>query len=285
MQRGNGSGYAQQWNLALQKTFGQNWSIETGYLGSKLTRLGMPDVNLNQLQVSDLALGEQLTQQAPNPFFGEIPPSSSLGGPTIARQQLLRPYPRFTEVTLYRNNTGHSTYHSFQNRVEKRFSKGITFTLAYTFSKLIDDAGAVFDAAILTGPVASYQAADSHNKQLEKDVSTGNVPHIFSSGFVYELPFGRGRSRALSGWRDVLAGGWQLAGIVRAQSGSPIAVTQTTNLNAFAGFGIQRPNRIGDPELPGGQRGTARWFNTAAFAQAPQFTLGSSSRNPVTGPS
>jgi hypothetical protein len=108
VQRGNGSGYAQQWNFALQKTFGENWSIETGYLGSKLTRLGMPDVNLNQLQVSDLALGEQLTQQALNPFFGEIPPSSSLGGPTIARQQLLRPYPRFTEVTLYRNNTGHS---------------------------------------------------------------------------------------------------------------------------------------------------------------------------------
>jgi hypothetical protein len=247
--------------------------------------LGVPDVNLNQLQVSDLALGAQLTQQVPNPFFGEIPPSSSLGGPTIARHQLLRPYPRFTEVTLYRNNTGHSTYHSFQARAERRFSAGLTFTLAYTFSKLNDDAGAVFDSAILTGPVASYQAADSHNKQLEKDVSTGNIPHIFSSGFVYELPFGRGRTRSLTGWRDVLAGGWQLAGIARAQSGSPLAVTQATNLNAFAGLGIQRPNRIGDPELPSDQSGTARWFNTAAFAQAPQFTLGSSSRNPVTGPS
>jgi hypothetical protein len=284
VQRNNGSGYAQQWNFALQKTFGDNWSVETGYLGSKLTRLGIPDVNLNQLPVSDLALGSQLTQQVLNPFFGEIPPSSSLGGPTIAAQQLLRPYPRFAEVTLYRNNVGHSTYHSFQARVERRFSAGLTFTLAYTFSKLIDDAGAVFDAAVLTGPVASYQAADSHNKQLEKDASTGNVPAVFSSGFVYELPFGRGRAVALSGWRDLLAGGWQLAGIVRAQSGSPIAVTQATNLNAFAGFGIQRPNRIGDPELPSEERTAGRWFNTAAFSQAPQFTLGSSSRNPVTGP-
>lgn len=216
VQRDNGSGYAQRWNFALQKTFGATWSMETGYLGSKLTRLGVPDVNLNQLHVSDLALGAQLTQQVPNPFLGEIPPSSSLGGPTIARQQLLRPYPRFTGVTLYRNNTGHSTYHSFQARVERRFSSGLTFTLAYTFSKLIDDAGAVFDAAILTGPVANYQAADSHNKQLEKDVSTGNVPHILSSGFVYELPFGRGRSRSLSP-----AGGmfWPADGNWRASSG------------------------------------------------------------------
>ncbi|MFN0101675.1 MAG: carboxypeptidase regulatory-like domain-containing protein [Bryobacteraceae bacterium] len=285
VQRTNGSGYAQQWNLSLQKTFGADWSFEAGYLGSKLTRLGVPDVNLNQLSVERLALGSQLTQQVTNPYFGEIPANTSLGTPTIARGQLLRPYPRFTTVTLYRNNIGHSTYHSFQSRIEKRFSRGLTLTAAYTFSRLIDDAGAVFDSAVLTGPVTNFQAADSFNKRLEKDVSTGNVPHIFSSGFVFELPFGRGRARSLSGWRDVLAGGWQVAGIARAQSGSPIAVTQATNLNAFAGFGIQRPNRLMDPALPVNRRSTGRWFDTSAFSQAPQFTIGNSSRNPVVGPS
>ncbi|MBL8214488.1 MAG: TonB-dependent receptor [Bryobacterales bacterium] len=274
VQRTNGSGYAQQWNVMLQKTFATNWSIEAGYLGSKLTRLGVPDVNLNQLTVEQLALGSQLTQQVPNPYLGQIPANTSLGTPTIARGQLLRPFPRFTTVTLYRNNIGHSTYHSFQTRLERRFAQGLTFTAAYTFSRLIDDAGAVFDSAVLTGPVANFQAADSFNKRLEKDVSTGNVPHIFSSGVVWELPLGRGRLR----------GGWQIAGIARAQSGSPIAVTQATNLNAFAGFGIQRPNRVANPTLAGHQRSVARWFNTQAFAQAPQFTIGNSSRNPVVGP-
>lgn len=149
---------------------------------------------------------------------------------------------------------------------------------------MIDDAGAVFDAAILTGPVASFQAADSHNKRLEKDVSTGNIPHAFSGGFIYELPFGRSRSVPLRGWRELFAGGWQVAGIVRLQSGSPIAVTQATNLNAFAGFGIQRPNRAANPALPEGERSATRWFNTAAFTHAPQFTIGNSSRNPVSGP-
>jgi hypothetical protein len=143
----------------------------------------------------------------------------------------------------------------------------------------------VFDSAVLTGPVSNFQAADSFNKRLEKDVSTGNVPQILSSGGVYEMPFGRGRARSLSGWQDLLAGGWQLAGIVRLQSGSPIPITQATNLNAFAGFGIQRPNRIADPALPADQRTTGRYFNTAAFGQAPQFAIGNSSRNPVSGPS
>lgn len=72
--------------------------------------------------------------------------------------------------------------------------------------------------------------------------------------------------------------------IARLQSGSPLAVTQATNLNAFAGSGIQRPNRVADPTLPPDRRGTARWFDTAAFAQAAQGVIGTSSRNPVVGP-
>jgi hypothetical protein len=68
------------------------------------------------------------------------------------------------------------------------------------------------------------------------------------------------------------------------QSGIPFAVTQTTNFNAFAGFGTQRPNLIGDPTLPDHERTSAKWFNTAAFAVAPQFAVGNASRNPVRGP-
>jgi hypothetical protein len=75
-----------------------------------------------------------------------------------------------------------------------------------------------------------------------------------------------------------------LSGIVTLQSGVPIAVTQATNNNAFAGFGIQRPNLVGDPDLSPDERSVSRWFNTAAFATAPQFTLGTASRNPVRGP-
>ena len=282
--RGNGSGYAQQWNLTLQTTARANWSFETGYLGSKITRLGVPDTNLNQLPVSALSQGALLTQQVPNPFYGQIPAGSSLSSPTIARQQLLRLYPRFTTVTLYRNNVGNSTYHALATRVERRFSRGATFTASYTFSKLIDDASSVFDAAILTGPVANFPVADSFNRRLEKDVSNGDIPHAFTASFVYELPFGRGRSRALAGWREWVGGGWGVAGIVRAQSGIPVAVSQATNFNSFAGFGAQRPFRVGNPELPADQRATSRYFNTAAFAAAPQFALGDSSRNPVRGP-
>ena len=82
----------------------------------------------------------------------------------------------------------------------------------------------------------------------------------------------------------LLLNDWTMTGIVTLQSGMPIAVTQATNQNAFAGFGTQRPNLVSSPELSGDQRTVARWFDTSAFEAARQFTLGTSSRNPVRGP-
>jgi hypothetical protein len=61
--------------------------------------------------------------------------------------------------------------------------------------------------------------------------------------------------------------------------------TPCLHFNAFAGFGVQRPNLAGIPALPADHRTPGQWFNTAAFAAAPQFTIGSASRNPVRGPS
>jgi hypothetical protein len=272
-QRDNGSGYSQQWNFTIQKTFGPNISIDMGYLGSKNTRLGIPEANLNQLQPSYFNLGSALLRKVPNPYYGQIPPSSSIGGPTVAAQQLLRAYPRFTTVALFRDNVGNSTYHAFQVSAQKRFSRGLTFTFAYTFSKLIDDASSYFSQTIFTGPVLNNTgAADAFNRHLEKDVSSGDIPNVFSASWTYNIP---------KVWK---ISGWQIAGIVRAQSGDAVPVTQATNFDASLGFAVQRPNRNSNPNGFSG-RSAGQWFNTAAFTQAPQFTIGNSSRNPVRGPS
>ena len=100
------------------------------------------------------------------------------------------------------------------------------------------------------------------------------------ASFVYDLDFFRNKN----GIAGKLLKGWSANGIINIQDGIPVAVTQATNFNAFAGFGVQRPNRVGNPTLPRGERTTAAWFNAQAFAQAPQFTIGNSSRNPVRGP-
>jgi hypothetical protein len=279
-----GSGYVQQWNLAIQREITGNLVAEVAYAGSKVTHVGIPDSNINQLTAEQLAMGNSLLQLAPNPFFGQIPRSSSIGDPTIPLAQLLRPFPRFTAVSLYRNNVGNTSYNALQAKLEKRLSRGLAFLVSYTRSKLIDDAGQVFDASIQTGPVGNFPVADSFNRALEKDVSTGDIPNVFVTSFTYELPFGKGKSFNLAGVADKLLGGWNINGAILLQSGMPFSVTQITNFNAFAGFGTQRPNVLRNPNLPADQRTTGRWFDTSAFAVAPQFTIGNASRNPVRGP-
>ena len=274
-----GSGYVQQWNVAIQREMSSNLSFEIAYAGSKITHVGIPDTNLNQLTAEQLKLGTALLERVPNPYFGQLPRSSSLGDPTIPRAQLLKPFPRFTTVSFYRNNVGNTNFHALQMKLEKRLSQGLSLLASYTRSKLIDDASSVFDASILTGPVANFPVADSFNRKLERDVSTGDIPNVVTVSGTYELPFK---------WRGLLGrfgNDWELAGLMSLQSGVPLAITQATNFNAFAGFGTQRPNLIGNPTLPSAQRSTVTFFNPQAFTIAPQFTLGSSSRNPVRGAS
>ena len=261
-----GSGYVQQWNAAFQHDIAASTVIEAAYVGSVITHVGIPDTNLNQLSVDQLALGPALLQRVPNPYFGVVPRSSSLGDPTTTVAQLLKPYPAYTTVSLYRNNVGTTRYDGLELSLRRRFRRGLAYTASYTRSKLVDDASSVFDASILTGPVANFPVADSHNRRLERDYSTGDIPHVFVASGVWDFK------------------GWTAGGIVTLQSGIPVAVTQSTNFNAFAGFGTQRPNLTGDPSLRADERSAARWFDTSAFTVAPQFTLGNASRNPVRGP-
>ena len=110
------------------------------------------------------------------------------------------------------------------------------------------------------------------------------MPNVITGSLVYELPAGRNHLVGNNTLGNAVLGGWSVNSITVAQSGMPVAITQGTNFNAFAGFALQRPNLVAHPNLAPDPRTPARFFNTTAFATAPQFTLGNASRNPVRGP-
>ena len=279
-----GSGYAQQWNASVQRQLTPNTVVEVSYIGSKITHVGIPDSNINQLTEEQLQLGEALLTRVPNPYFGVIPRSSSIGDPTITVAQLMKPFPEYTAVSFYRNNVGVSRYQGVALSIRQRLSRGLTYSAAYTRSTLKDTASSVFDASILTGPLTNAAVADSHNLDRDYDYSTGDIPHYFGASLVWDLPIGEGRAKQPRGVVGMLASDWSIATVVTLQSGVPVAVTQANSLG-YAGFTTQRPNLAGDPALPSDERTPARWFNTSAFATANQFSLGTASRNPVRGPS
>jgi hypothetical protein len=280
-----GSGYVQQWNVAVQRQITNTLSFEVAYVGSHIVHVGIPDSNLNQLSAGQLSQGASLLTQVPNPYYGQLTASSSIGGPTVTAAQLLKPYPRFLNVATYRNNSGGANYNAAQAKVEQRFSHGMYLLFSYTHSRLIDDASSVFSTTVLSSPNSnSLIAADTYRPQLERDVSSGDMPNVTTISGIYELPAGRGHRFASGGICNAVFGGWSLNAITLLQSGMPVTVTQATNFNAFAGFALQRPTIVGDPTLSPDQRTPAKFFNTGAFTTTPQFAIGNASRNPVRGP-
>jgi len=280
-----GSGYVQQWNLAIEREITGHLSFDIAYVGSHVVHVGMPDTNLNQLTVDQLSKGSALLTKINNPYFGQLPASSSIGGKTITYAQSIKPYPRFLNVASYRKNTGETNYNGLEAKVEQRMSNGLSFVLSYTHSKLIDEASSVFSTTVLSSPnSSSLGGADTFQPKLERDSSSGDMPNVVAASGTYRLPVGKRHGLASNGIEERLFGGWSFNGILLLQSGMPITVTQATNNNSFAGFAIQRPNILGKVGLPASQRTPKQFFNTAAFGTAAAFTLGNASRNPVRGP-
>jgi hypothetical protein len=280
-----GSGYVQQWNLAVQREITNDLSVEFAYVGSHVVHVGIPDSNLNQLTTAQLAMGAPLLATVTNPYYGQLPVSSSIGGKTVSEAQLLKAYPRFQNVATYRNNSGETNYNAGEVKVEQRFSHGFALLFGYTHSRLIDDASSVFSTTVLSSPnSSSLIAADTFRPWLERDVSSGDMPNITTFSGINDLPAGIGHHFASSNLGSTFLGGWALNSILTVQSGMPVTITQATNNNAFAGFALQRPNLIGVPNLPPGQRNPAHFINAGAFSTAPQFVIGTASRNPARGP-
>jgi hypothetical protein len=236
------------------------------------------------LTEEQLKLGAALTERVPNPFFGIIPRSSTLGDPTITRAQLLKPFPEYTAVSFYRNNVGTTNYQGLSFSIRQRMSRGLTYSAAYTRSKLTDIASSVFDASILTGPLTNAAVADSHNLERDRDYSTGDIPHYFGALCRVGSSIWHG-AREESGRRARGAGER-----LERRDGGDAAVRCPGRSDAVE---FARLRRLHHAAAESRRRSDAsrrstdsgRWFNTAAFAAASQFTIGSATRNPVRGPS
>ena len=266
--------YAMQWNLDLQQQFPGAVLLDVGYSGSRgehLTSTFEHDaLNLEKYQ----SLGSSLNDQLPNPFT----PFVSLGAlskATVARSQLLLPFPQFLSVQEVNNPWGDSNYHSLQAKLVKRMSNGVSVLASYTWSKLISNVNAS-DSPI--GPSDNTGVVDWYNLRAERAVSEIDQPQNFVLNAVYELPFGRGKAffSHTPAVADKFLGGWKITSILNEQSGFPL--TLTTN---GAGGGT-RPNLVPgvNPAIPGkrtNQQRVLAYFNKAAFS-TPNYMFGNVGR-------
>ena len=255
--------YVQQYNLGIQYQLMTDLLLDLAYVGNKGTKLS-GSRNINQAAV---IINPNGCQSA---------------GP--------RPYPGFGDIQWMENRVD-ASYNSLQARLEKRFSRGLSALVSYTWGKALSEApdhistsggGAGFDTGVFLQP------QDGTNLQAERGLAEFDVKHRFVASYIWELPFGQGRhfGNDWSTMTNALLGGWQLTGIHAVQSG--LGLTATLGGASVLNIGGERrarPNLVGNPELPESERTVARWFNTDAFAAfSPAQAFGTAGVGIMRGP-
>lgn len=274
--------YTQQYNAGIQQQVGNSFMFSIVWGGAKGTHLPISGLDIDTLPDQDLKLGSALVNQVPNPYYGIISSTYSLGAPTISAGQLLLPYPEFSSVGIQADNIGNSTYNSMQLTAQKRFPHGASINASYTWAKLISDTDTL--TTWLEPNIAGVQ--DPRNLRGEKSLSSDDARQRLVVSYVYDLPFGRGERFLANapGVVNQVLGGWGFGGVTTLMSGFPLGFTTAQNLtNSFGGG--SRPNYAPgcDKEVPGGEtQRVQRWFNTSCFVQPPPFTFGDESRNDST---
>ena len=266
--------YSMQWNLDVQQQFPGSVLLDIGYSASRGEHL-TSTFDRNTLDPQYLSLAGGLTSQVANPFkpFVSI---GSLANATVARRQLLLPFPQFLGVQEVNNPYGDSNYHSLQTKLVKRMSNGVSLLVAYTWSKLISNVNAQ-NAPI--GATDNTGVQNFYDLRAERSVSELDQPHNLVINGIAELPFGQGKPflGSVGPGLNWLVGGWKLTSILTEQSGFPLT------LSAVGVGAGNRPNLVPgvDPKIHGNRSNQQRvlaYFNTAAFVTPPAYTFGTVGR-------
>lgn len=254
-------GYTQQWSFSVQRQVASGILVDAGYWGNKGTKLAYgAGFQENFLDPAYLSLGTALNERVANPFFGHIA-TGALAASTVTRRQLLLPYPQYTSVIRTSPSAASAIYHAFTLKAEKRATHDLSFVVSYTLSKIIGDSSGRLGSANVGG------IQNMADRRQERHILSIDVPQRLVAGFVYDLPFGRGKWIGSGAPRiaNALIGGWRLSGISTFQSGFPVSIARPSVNNG-------RSAKLDDPSID-------RWFDTAAFSPALPFTFGN------TGPS
>jgi hypothetical protein len=222
------NGQNMRYMVSVQRELPGEWLVEAGYAGSRGWNLttggggqageielnGIPAQYLSTSRQRDQATIDFLSTLVANPFQGLLP-GTGLNGATIARSQMLRPYPQFGNIRTY-DDDGTSVYNSAQFKLEKRFTTRFSALAAYTWSRF-------------TERVFKLNPTDT---AYENRLSQYDVPHRVSISGIWQLPFG-----------------FSVQGIGQFQSGQPISF-HDRNIYFNGDLSSLKTNYSGDTNQP-----------------------------------
>jgi Carboxypeptidase regulatory-like domain/TonB dependent receptor len=289
--------YSHQWHFEVQRELSPTTMISVAYVGSKNGRLPYS------------GFANAARQASRNSCASNDAPCNTA---FLASVDALRLMPWVGAGLNYTQNIGYSNYNALESKFQRRFSKGLSTLLSYTWGKSIDVSSGYFN--VENGPGGSSTIQNYYDQSTARGVSSYDITHFLSWATLYEPPFGRGKRWFRSGPAAWIFGDWQVNSIVQIRSGAPYNLTVTGDLANLRGTGSSapnnylRPNLIADPFVAGAVpanpdplcqrtisnggraadavRTPATWFNPCAFGIPNNTgTFGSLGRNVFRGAS
>lgn len=230
-----------QWALSVDRELTSNTGLRVSFVGNRSYQLPWaPDIN----------------QMAPSTtFFSQ-------------RSNLDRPFPNWGLI-FSRDAGANSIYNSLQLELNRRFTKGLSYTSAYTLAKnLADNAGPAPSG--FAGETGGGRVTNSLDRRSDRGDVYATRRHRFVNTFVFDLPFGKGRQfmTDVNRFADLLLGGWQLSSILTLQSGpflTPVFSGGDPSGTNAPSRGSQRPDRLGAADGSVADPNRDMWADRNAF--------------------
>ncbi len=285
--------YVQSFSLTTAYELPQQTVVELSYAGSKGTHLFLPPINLNPVPFE---LTEAYLAQGVNPLtdvndpLGRRTPTGALR--VFSQGYVGAQYLGYEGLTVMFDSSANSFRHAGTVSVRRRHTRGLSYTVNYTFGKGLDDASDAGDVRFVNLNVRSPGHVNfGAPRSQDRSVSLFDIKHAFSASWVWDLPIGKGRALLgnAPGWINSAVGGWSFSGIGRIQGGIPmVVVLRDDNRLGIEGNvrGI-RPDLVpGVPLInPGWNRSCPTgqncepYFNPSAFMRPAKGTLGTAPRS------
>ena len=243
-----------QWNFGIQQDVGSGTVLDVSYVGNAGHRL------YQTRQINTIAPGARFQDAAVDPTTGGV-----------LRDTFIRPYFGF-EGIRYQENSGWSNYNSLQVSLNKRFSSGLQYGVAYTWSKAMGLGGGDRDGLPIYRDTRSYLYGKTPFDQT----------HMLVINYLYNLPNAQVFAKSAVG--RAIFHNWEVAGIISMASGFPkgIGLSYTDGVDRWGGGDAPRVNMAENPIIS--NKSFDRWFNTNSVS-APGFgDFGNAPRDVFRGP-
>jgi hypothetical protein len=239
----------QSWSLGVQRELSTSTVLSVAYVGSRGTHLEYAN-NINQpLPAMGYDFDPRIACTTTTPF----PCNQRIS------TDYVRPYQGWSSISGT-VPVGHSSYNSLQVSLNRRMSHGLSYGVAYTWSKTLG---------------LSSSPQNAYNGRADYGLTSFNRTNVLVLNYVYELPF----FHAMTGFPGAVLKGWETTGIITFQSGFPLNIGLSTPTQGLA----TRANVVGGQSVSG-PKTVAEWFNTNAFTAPPFGFYGNAGVNTVTGP-